>query len=173
MSFSGRLETRALKSVRQADRRGAGQGEKSENIRLNQMQIERFAVGNFQFSSPVGARESSRTLSFCSSAVQQASVLSSSPDSDTGKTNLELIFCRRVSFRFDTIRFARGWFRGSRCEFTGKSGWLLPGMCLLLPVVCFLLVGFTGSFVRSFVCLSVRSCVCAFNYFLPWRSLFR
>lgn len=33
---------------------------KSENIRLNQMQIERFAVGNFQFSSPLSAPSSDR-----------------------------------------------------------------------------------------------------------------
>lgn len=33
-------------------KRGTGRGGESENIRPNQMQIERFAVGNFQFSSP-------------------------------------------------------------------------------------------------------------------------
>lgn len=147
-----------------ADRQteGGGQGEKSENIRLNQMQIERFAVGNFQFSSPVGARESSRTLSSCSSAVQQASVLSSSLRFGyrKNKPGIDFLSPRFVSIRYDSIR--SGLVLGSRCEFTGKSGWLLPGMCLLL-VVCFLLVGFTGLFVRSLV----RSCVCAFNYFLP------
>lgn len=102
-------------------------GGKSENIRLNQMQIERFAVGNFQFSSPVcqtGPPLPRRR--YCLG-------------SDTGKTNLELIFCRRVSFRF-----ARS--LGLCGVSSGKSGWLLPG-CLLFR---FLLVGFTRSFVRSF-----------------------
>lgn len=97
-----------LPTVFKVERRDTESGGKSENIRLNQMQIERFAVGNFQFSSPC-QRESSSS--------DQASVLSL--DSDTGKTNLELIFCRRVSFRLDSIRFARS--AGS-----DKSGWLLP-----------------------------------------------
>lgn len=131
--------------------RWGGQGEKSENIRLNQMQIERFAVGNFQFSSPVGARESSRSLLFlffrCAAGV--GIVVVPRIGYRKNKPGIDFLSPRFVSIRYDSIR--SGLVLGSRCEFTGKSGWLLPGMCLLLAV-CFLLVGFTGSFVR----LSVR-----------------
>lgn len=113
-------------------------GGKSENIRLNQMQIERFAVGNFQFSSPVcqtGPPLPRRR--YCLG-------------SDTGKTNLELIFCRRVSFRFDSIRSVA---RSVRCEFRQK--WVAPAWVSSFPLPVGRIHTFVCSFVRSFVRVDV------------------
>lgn len=134
-------------------------GGKSENIRLNQMQIERFAVGNFQFSSPYVC-----VLVYVCSVFDSQSRLDSIPEKQTWNWFSVAAF-RFVSFRSlgrhllsVSVSLSVSEWHGTG---GGKSGWLLLGLLrLLLP-------GRIHTLIRS----QMYVCVCAFNYFLPWRSL--
>lgn len=140
-------------------------GGKSENIRLNQMQIERFAVGNFQFSSPCLFVCVYVCLSGCVFRIR----FTIETRFDTGKTNLELIFCRRVSFRFGRSVGTSSRSLSLFCLWMARhrwwQKWVAPAWSSSFAS------SRQDSHVNSFVRVCVCMYVCAFNYFLPWRSL--